>query len=731
MSGEAVPRGSSGSSGVAAVHAEELRGTRGTLILAAALALGAWLRFNGLHEPSYWLDEMLGDQLTRAAAQQPWWRWLIGLEREHGPLYYLTQLLLPGRLAAALFGVATIPLVWLLAKRVHSETAAGVGALLLAVSPLHVYYSREARPYALLMMLSAALLVSSRRYFPVVLVALVYTSAVAAPVVAAIAVALYLLDRKREALLAALALPLFALLYRGAPPTSPAATFPSLDADFFEALARAFTVSAINSEGGGRTMIALLVFAAIGTVMLFRRDRRVALAMLAATLLPLILPLVALGTLGHWFAVRYVCAAVIGFLVLAATGMAGFGLRWRTLIALLLAAITIYELLPTARRESREKLDWRAVARTIREHARPGDRIITAEPWSDVSLRYYLGDLPGVRIAPVTDPGTAEMVVKSAPATWFVSAGLAGHSPVRDLMCRYPLVLASPLENLRVHYAPSTRDLLRRATPAEQRAAAAAFSGTFEMDDETLLGEGWALLERDFRWAVAREATLTLPVPDQRDRTIRLRALPLPPQTMEVVLNGVSLARFEMTDGWRDYVVSAPKRVWRAGNNTLTFRFAHATVPSPNDPRTLAAALDSVSIGGPAKDRPPIPNFRLGAHLIWRDPESPARFPAHRLRREQIEPLLGRLGYDPSALWPLIAKNEMRLDDVIASLAYGSDCEDPRTFLMRAFAVLLERPPSAFEEEDLLGAMKAGWSRPRIAVRIARSEEFGKRMMLP
>ncbi|HEX6158608.1 MAG TPA: glycosyltransferase family 39 protein, partial [Thermoanaerobaculia bacterium] len=162
MSGDAVPR---------------------VLILAAAIALGAWLRFEGLNEPSYWLDEMLGDQLTQRAAEQPWWRWLIGLEREHGPLYYLTQLLLPGRVAAAIFGLATIPLVWLLAKRVHSGTAAAVCAVLLAVSPLHVYYSREARPYALLMMLTAALLVSSRWWFVAALVALVSTSAVAAPVV--------------------------------------------------------------------------------------------------------------------------------------------------------------------------------------------------------------------------------------------------------------------------------------------------------------------------------------------------------------------------------------------------------------------------------------------------------------------------------------------------------------------------------------------------------------------
>ena len=91
------------------------------VLLAAIVAVAAFLRFDGLGEPSYWLDEILHQQsdATRAAAQ-PWWRWLTALHDEHGSLYYLTQLATrlfgtseaAGRSAAALFGVATIPLVW-------------------------------------------------------------------------------------------------------------------------------------------------------------------------------------------------------------------------------------------------------------------------------------------------------------------------------------------------------------------------------------------------------------------------------------------------------------------------------------------------------------------------------------------------------------------------------------------------------------------------------------------
>jgi hypothetical protein len=310
-------------------------------------------------------------------------------------------------------------------------------------------------------------------------------------------------------------------------------------------------------------------------------------------------------------------------------------------------------------------------------------------------------------------------------------------------MCRYPLVLASPLEEFRLHYAPSVAHFLaQRSGPAELRAASAALGTTgftveMRAEDAVLLGDGWADAEgsgRDaFRWAIAKEASVNIPRGTPRDRVIRLRLLPVPRQTVGVSLNGHPLAQLTLVPGWGEYSVNAPAALWREGMNTLTFSFAHAT-PVASDPRPLAASFDWISIADAgtsppqSPDRTPIPTIRLGAerfldaNTLWRDRETPIRFPASQLRRDAVEPLLGRLGYDPAA-------GTVRLDDAIETIAYGSDCEDPGTFLHRAFAVLLERPPSAFEEQDLLTAMRDGWSRPRIAVRIARSEEFRKRTL--
>src|SRR5207249_759254 len=113
-------------------------------IAVLAIAAGALLRFDGLGVPSYWLDEILGQNLTTTAAAQPWWRWLAGFAEEHGPLYYASQLMgrvfgtseLAGRLLPALFGMATIVLVYV-------ATRSAATAILLAASPLAVYYSRE------------------------------------------------------------------------------------------------------------------------------------------------------------------------------------------------------------------------------------------------------------------------------------------------------------------------------------------------------------------------------------------------------------------------------------------------------------------------------------------------------------------------------------------------------------------------------------------------------------
>ncbi len=63
------------------------------------------------------------------------------------------------RLLSAFAGTATIPVVWLLIRNVTQRPRiADTAALLLASNPLHVWYSQEARPYALLVLLGSTAL---------------------------------------------------------------------------------------------------------------------------------------------------------------------------------------------------------------------------------------------------------------------------------------------------------------------------------------------------------------------------------------------------------------------------------------------------------------------------------------------------------------------------------------------------------------------------------------------
>src|SRR5207248_2312948 len=265
------------------------------------MAVAAYLRFKDLGVPSYWLDEILGDMLTtHHASTAPWWHWLTGLEHEHGPLYYATQLAArvaghdewSGRLPAALFGLAAIPLVFLAARALGGWAAGVAAAIVLAVSPLHVYYSREARPYALLMLLTAVMLIALLRQrlglAIFAAIAMLYTSAVAGPLLLAVAVTCFVRENWTFGGVAAAAAALVPVLYRGE--AQPAGS--RFDEQIPSRIANALTVSAHGSDGHAAVTALLFLFAAVGAVVLWRRDRRSATMAVGITVLPVLSVLV-------------------------------------------------------------------------------------------------------------------------------------------------------------------------------------------------------------------------------------------------------------------------------------------------------------------------------------------------------------------------------------------------------------------------------------------------------
>ena len=130
--------------------------------LAGVTAAGAALRFATLGVQSFWLDEAVTHQLVA--------RSLGGMLRAipHSestpPLYYLlawawARVFGSGevglRSLSALFGTATIVAVAMVARRLAGNRAAVVAGALVAANPLLIWYSQEARAYALLVALCA------------------------------------------------------------------------------------------------------------------------------------------------------------------------------------------------------------------------------------------------------------------------------------------------------------------------------------------------------------------------------------------------------------------------------------------------------------------------------------------------------------------------------------------------------------------------------------------------
>jgi len=130
--------------------------------LCAALILlaGAFLRFHQLGAPSMWTDEMLVALNASKSAS-----YILSLSENvevHPPYFYFLYKPLLGearsdfwlRLPSAVFGTLTLLLLWRAGERhLGSRPAALAAMALLAVHPLHIWISRQLRPYSLIGMM--------------------------------------------------------------------------------------------------------------------------------------------------------------------------------------------------------------------------------------------------------------------------------------------------------------------------------------------------------------------------------------------------------------------------------------------------------------------------------------------------------------------------------------------------------------------------------------------------
>lgn len=119
---------------------------------------GFFLRLLLLDSKGLWLDETFSIWMANLKVGEML-QWVVKID-QHPPLYYFLLHFWIGlnssspyfvRLFSVLFGTATIPIIYLIGKRMSGSLMGVAAAAFLAFSPFNVYYAQEARMYTLLM----------------------------------------------------------------------------------------------------------------------------------------------------------------------------------------------------------------------------------------------------------------------------------------------------------------------------------------------------------------------------------------------------------------------------------------------------------------------------------------------------------------------------------------------------------------------------------------------------
>ncbi|HEX4719832.1 MAG TPA: glycosyltransferase family 39 protein [Thermoleophilaceae bacterium] len=430
-------------------------------LLAGITIAGALLRFLTLDVQSYWLDEVATVNILHKGFGHMFSA--IASGESTPPLYYVVAWVWAKvfgtgevglRSLSALFGTATIPLAFVLGRDLVGRRTGLVAAALCAFNPLLIWYSQEARSYALMILLTGMSLLAflralehgvPRRY---VIWALVSVAAVATHYYAGFLVgaeALWLVWRSpvrrravfasgAVALLAAALLPL-ALHQR----STGAAAFIS-QSSLARRLAQVPKQFAVGYQGPLETAItiAALLLIAYGVVLLVTaarpRDRSRALMFAALGAATILAPFV-LAIIGpDYLIARNVIAAL---LPLAVTLAAGFATRRAGVVAAaLLCALGLVQVIGVDTQERYQRDNWRAAGKFIGKGNMPTAVIVTPASGAVPMLHYLRDGRPtpanGAAVKEIAFVGMAARLPGEAPKPPRPPAvGAAGFTEVR------------------------------------------------------------------------------------------------------------------------------------------------------------------------------------------------------------------------------------------------------------------------------------------------------------
>lgn len=398
--------------------------------LAAIVVLALTVRFHGITLPAIWYDEAFSILLAR---HEPSQIWSITARDIHPPFYYLLLhywmiLFGDGALAvrslSVVADVGTVLLSIKLMSLVATRRATWIAALLLALLPISVRYSQEARMYTLLgfwLMGATVALVCwvkepEKKRFPAIYV-LLMTAAFYTHYLAALGVlvhggywlsrlragpnvpSLHLLILVNGAILVLFLpwLPHFIDHLSGRPGLSwiPAITWQAVVDVVWQ-----FTVMTIWEGQSSLTRVLPWVVVIACAALLVRKDaglHRFSVLLTGYFLIP-VLALAFMSLIAPLFVPRYLVFAAVGLPLLLSAALDAVGLRPTTLCLAItiMAAAEVQGLLTVYRQadglngtELRADFRLDELAAEVRQAARPGDQIVLDSAIWYLPFTYY------------------------------------------------------------------------------------------------------------------------------------------------------------------------------------------------------------------------------------------------------------------------------------------------------------------------------------------------------
>ncbi len=398
------------------------------LILEVILVIAAYLRLSDLGRTSLWYDEAVSWQQSKGTFSEL----LASVAADnypplHNALLWLTMPWIGEgetelRLPSALLGVLTVYLIYLAGKSMSGRSAGLLAAAMLAVSPFHIWYSTEARMYALQAACGLAFLLSVQKVLARPSLAWLASLALSGALflyshyyallgfaAVAIACAIFLgydvvkgvKPTKSPAFAACCAMGLSALSFlpwlailadRARSVSDEGFWIAYPDAAFLENMATSITGSLILFW----ILVALSAIAITGTAFFPRPgsktgpvSRRLVLVCLAYTAGPLLFGYIYSILVQPILFDRYLIAAWPGLLLLAAVAAQRL---FPVFVPITLLAVSLYLTYPELKFTLYEKIrpDWRSIVESYQERSNSGDRLVLYKGFAAPALKYYL-----------------------------------------------------------------------------------------------------------------------------------------------------------------------------------------------------------------------------------------------------------------------------------------------------------------------------------------------------